>query len=75
MHLLHTKSIMGRLSGGLIGVEVSKKIINENKSSGYMFTLPIVAWICIGGVGCVSSRTVKQQDQTGFISRNLSGKK
>lgn len=56
---------MGRLSGGLIGVEVSKKIINENKSSGYMFTLPIVAGIFIE----------VWQDQTGFISRNLSGKK
>ncbi|MBK8346830.1 MAG: hypothetical protein IPL08_04125 [Saprospiraceae bacterium] len=63
--MLHTKSIMGRLSGGLIGVEVSKKIINENKSSGYMFTLPIVAGIFIE----------VWQDQTGFISRNLSGKK
>ena len=36
---------MGGLFGGLIGVETSKKIINENQSSGDLFTFPIVVGI------------------------------
>lgn len=50
--LLNTKSIMGGLFGGLLGVEYTKKIIGERKSSGDLFTLPLVAGIVIGRVGC-----------------------
>ena len=57
IHLLNSKSIMGGLFGGLIGVEVSKKIINENQSSGDLFTFPIIAGIIIGRIGCFLSGT------------------
>lgn len=50
--LLNLKSIMGGLIGGLIGVEFSKKIINEKKSSGDLFTFPIIVGIAIGRIGC-----------------------
>lgn len=53
--LLNTKSIMGGLFGGLIGVEVSKKIINEKQSSGDLFTFPIILGIIIGRIGCFLS--------------------
>lgn len=55
--LLNTKSIMGGLFGGLIGVEVSKKIINEKQSSGDLFTFPIISGIVIGRLGCFLSGT------------------
>lgn len=55
--LLNTKSIMGGLFGGLIGVEVSKKIINEKQSSGDLFTFPIILGIIIGRIGCFLSGT------------------
>jgi phosphatidylglycerol---prolipoprotein diacylglyceryl transferase len=53
--LLNTKSIMGGLFGGLIGVEVSKKIIREEQKSGDLFTYPIILGIIIGRIGCFLS--------------------
>lgn len=55
--LLNTKSIMGGLFGGLIGVEISKIIIKEDKSSGDLFTFPIIVGIIIGRIGCFLSGT------------------
>ena len=57
IHLLNSKSIMGGLFGGLIGVEISKKIIKEKQSSGDLFTFPIIVGIIIGRVGCFLSGT------------------
>ncbi len=50
--LFNTKSIMGGLFGGLLGVEIAKKIIGEKHSSGDLFTFPIILGIMIGRVGC-----------------------
>ena len=50
--LLNNKTIMGGLFGGLLGVELAKKIIGEKKSSGDLFTLPIIVGIIIGRTGC-----------------------
>lgn len=55
IQLLNTKTIMGGLFGGLLGVEISKKIIGENQSSGDLFTVPIIVGIFIGRVGCFLS--------------------
>jgi len=43
---------MGGLFGGLLGVELAKKIIGEKQSSGDLFTLPIILRIIIGRMGC-----------------------
>lgn len=55
IQLLNTKTIMGGLFGGLLGVELSKKIIGETSSSGDLFTFPIIVGIFIGRVGCFLS--------------------
>lgn len=55
--LLNAKSIMGGLFGGLLGVEISKKIIGEKRSSGDLFTFPIILGIFIGRIGCFLSGT------------------
>ena len=55
IHLLNTKSIMGGLFGGLLGVESAKLFIGEKQSSGDLFTYPIIAGIIIGRVGCFLS--------------------
>lgn len=55
VHLLNTKSIMGGLFGGLIGVETSKKLIKEKHSSGDLFTIPTIIGIIIGRIGCFLS--------------------
>ncbi len=50
--ILNNKTIMGGLFGGLLGVELAKKIIGEKQSSGDLFTLPIIIGIIIGRIGC-----------------------
>lgn len=55
--ILNNKTIMGGLFGGLLGVELVKKIINEKQSSGDLFTLPIVFGIIIGRIGCFLAGT------------------
>ena len=50
--LLNNKTIMGGLFGGLLGVELAKKVIGEKQSSGDLFTLPIIFGILIGRIGC-----------------------
>lgn len=57
MQLLNNKTIMGGLFGGLLGVELAKKIIGEKQSSGDLFTLPIILGIIIGRIGCFLSGT------------------
>lgn len=55
IQLLNTKTIMGGLFGGLLGVEFAKKRIGETESSGDLFTFPIIIGIFIGRVGCFLS--------------------
>ncbi len=55
VQLLNTKTIMGGLFGGLLGVEIAKKTIGETKSSGDLFVFPIILGIFIGRIGCFLS--------------------
>jgi phosphatidylglycerol---prolipoprotein diacylglyceryl transferase len=50
--LLSNKTIAGGLAGGLIGTELTKKILNEKKSSGDLLTYPIIFAMIIGRIGC-----------------------
>ncbi|MCH9660974.1 MAG: prolipoprotein diacylglyceryl transferase, partial [Bacteroidetes bacterium] len=52
IRIINTKTIMGGLFGGLLGVELVKKIIGETQSSGDLFTFPIILGIFIGRMGC-----------------------
>jgi prolipoprotein diacylglyceryltransferase len=52
IELLNTKTIMGGLFGGLIGVESAKKLIGEKQSSGDLFVFPLILAIIIGRMGC-----------------------
>lgn len=55
--MVNNKTIMGGLFGGLLGVELIKKVIGEKQSSGDLFTLPIILGIIIGRVGCFLAGT------------------
>jgi len=57
LNLFNTKTIMGGLFGGLLGVELAKKLIGEKQSSGDLFTFPIILGIFIGRIGCFLSGT------------------
>ncbi len=47
-----SKSIVGGLLGGLIGVEITKKFLNIKFSTGDLLTYPIILAMIIGRVGC-----------------------
>jgi len=55
LYLFVNKTIVGGLFGGLLGVELIKKLIGEKSSSGDLFTFPIIIGMMIGRVGCFSS--------------------
>lgn len=55
MDVYNVKTVMGGLFGGLLGVELAKKVIHEKQSSGDLFTLPIIVGIFIGRIGCFLS--------------------
>jgi len=54
-HLLEGKTIVGALLGGLIGVELVKRAIDAQGSSGDAFALPLIVGIAIGRIGCFLS--------------------
>ncbi len=54
LHLYASKTIVGGLLGGLLGVEVMKKVIGEKTSSGDLFTYPLIFAMMLGRVGCFS---------------------
>ena len=54
-HLLEGKTIVGALLGGLVGVELVKRAIGAQGSSGDAFALPLIAGISIGRIGCFLS--------------------
>src|SRR5687768_1510671 len=57
LYYFNLKTIMGGLFGGLLGVEITKWKIKEKYSSGDLFTLPIIAGIFIGRIGCFLAGT------------------
>lgn len=51
-YIYSNKTVLGGFLGGLFGVELVKKIIKEKKSSGDLFTYPLVLALIIGRIGC-----------------------
>lgn len=52
LYYYQSKTIVGGLLGGLIGVERIKKLIGEQQSSGDLFTYPLMLGMIIGRIGC-----------------------
>ena len=52
--LYQNKTIVGGLLGGLIGVELIKKIIGVKIASGDLYVIPIIVALFIGRIGCFS---------------------
>lgn len=46
------QSIVGGLIGGLVGVEIAKKLSGIRRSTGDDFVMPLVVGIAIGRIGC-----------------------
>src|SRR5690349_16823271 len=54
LHFYQNTTIVGGLLGGLTGVEITKKFIGEKRSSGDLFTYPLILAMIIGRIGCFS---------------------
>lgn len=54
------KTIVGGLLGGLLMVELTKKIIGVKTSSGDLFTFPLILAMIIGRIGCFSAGVYEQ---------------
>ncbi len=50
--LLQGKTVVGALLGGLIGVELTKKLIGVKRSTGDIFVYPLIVGTAIGRIGC-----------------------
>jgi prolipoprotein diacylglyceryltransferase len=49
---LQGKTVVGALLGGLMGVELTKKLIGVTRSTGDAFVYPLIAGTAIGRIGC-----------------------
>lgn len=52
VYLMSGKTIVGGLLGGLIAVELVKRMIGEERRTGDLFAAPLALGIAIGRVGC-----------------------
>ncbi len=50
--LLQGKTVVGALLGGLIGVELTKKMIGVKRSTGDAFVYPLIVGTAVGRIGC-----------------------
>lgn len=50
--LTQSKTIVGGIIGGWIGIEITKKYHHITESSGDLFTLPLILGLIIGRIGC-----------------------
>jgi phosphatidylglycerol---prolipoprotein diacylglyceryl transferase len=55
IYFFASKTIVGGLLGGILGVEIAKKILGVKHSSGDLFCFPIILGMIIGRIGCFLS--------------------
>lgn len=59
LYIYSSKTIVGGLLGGLIGVELVKAAIGEKTSSGDLFVYPLLLGMIIGRIGCFLNGTAE----------------
>ena len=52
VYLLGGKTIVGALIGGLLCVELAKRLVGETRSTGDLLAAPIALGIAVGRIGC-----------------------
>ena len=70
LYFYQNKTVVGGLLGGLIGVELFKKLIGEKKASGDLFVYPFILALMIGRLGCFSMGIYEETygTETSFIT-------
>jgi len=71
LYLYANKTIVGGLLGGLLVVEITKKIIHEKSSSGDLFTYPLILAMMIGRIGCFTSGL--SEETYGIVTNSIFG--
>ena len=74
LYLYSNKTVVGGFTGGLLGVELVKKMIHEKQSSGDLFTYPMILGLIIGRIGCFSMGVYEEtygNTTTFFTGMNL----
>ena len=54
LYFYQNKTVVGGFIGGLLGVELIKRIVGEKQRSGDLFTYPMILALMIGRIGCFS---------------------
>ncbi len=65
-YYFYTKTIVGGIAGGILGVEAAKKLVGVTKRTGDIFVKPLMLAIIIGRIGCLL--TGVQDGTVGFES-------
>ena len=52
LQALEGKTVVGALLGGVLGVELTKKLLGVRQATGDVFVLPLIAGMAIGRLGC-----------------------
>jgi phosphatidylglycerol:prolipoprotein diacylglycerol transferase len=55
IYFFASKTIVGGLLGGVLGVEITKKLLGVKYSSGDLFCFPIILGMAMGRIGCFLS--------------------
>lgn len=74
IYLYTNKTVVGGFLGGLFGVELVKRCIGEKKSSGDLFTYPMILALLIGRLGCFAMGIYEETygvETTFFTGMNL----
>jgi phosphatidylglycerol:prolipoprotein diacylglycerol transferase len=71
LYFYSDKTIVGGLLGGLIAIEITKKIIGETKSSGDLFAYPMILGMLIGRIGCFTMGML--EDTYGTVTTSIFG--
>lgn len=66
--LLQGKTVVGALLGALLGVELTKKLIGVQQSTGDAFVYPLISGMIIGRIGCFLTGL---SDRTYGVATNL----
>jgi len=66
--ILGGKTVVGGLLGGLIGVEIAKKLRGIEQRTGDLFALPMITAMAIGRIGCFLTGPI---DHTAGLPSNL----
>lgn len=70
LYLYTHKTVLGGFLGGLWMVEITKKVIGVHRSSGDLFTYPMILGLCIGRIGCFTNGVYEDThgDPTSWIT-------